>query len=161
MLDVLFDENYSLLLLIYQVRDVIWAGREKEIQRAGLSQMERGVLFTIKILESIGTGIATPTEISLWLFRKPNTVTELVKRMEKKGLVKKIKNLDNRKSIRVIMTEKGAALCQETMKSEFLVQMMSVLTKEERTQLWLCLGKLRNIGLQSLGAAKLQYPQFG
>jgi len=54
--------------------------------------MQAAVLFVVRNMKTA----ATPAEISRRLFREPHTVSELIKRMEKQGLVRKKKDLEKK-----------------------------------------------------------------
>lgn len=79
------DQDYELWVLLHQPRDAVFKAREKELSPYGISTMQAAVLF---IILAIGNE-ATPTEISRWLLREPHSVSNLLSRMEKEGLVTK------------------------------------------------------------------------
>ena len=156
------SQDYRLWILMTQTRDTMWAVREKEVAEYGLSNVETATLF---IIQAIGLSIdrkATPLEISRWLFRKPHSVSELLKRMEKKGLVTKAKDLERKNSVRVAVTEKGRkAYKKVTRQGRAISRMMSTLSEEEHHQLWSCLGKLREKALDEFGTKyRPPFPQF-
>ena len=53
---------------------------------------------------------ATPVELSRQLLRKHHSITGLLLRMEKKGLIIRNKDLKRKNMIRVSMTDKGKAM---------------------------------------------------
>jgi DNA-binding MarR family transcriptional regulator len=150
----LFGEIYNLWVMMHQTTDAMWAAREKElkeINKSGLSIIEFGVLFFIQVIERTNDRKATATEISRWLFRKRNSVSELASRMEKKGLVRKARDSERKSVVRITMTDRGRQLYQQAMaEGQFVSAIMSSLSEEERQQLWLMLGKLRNIAFKNL-----------
>ena len=77
------DRDFKLWVLLHQTRDAVHKSAEKELRRFGLSPMEAALLFAV---HAIGER-ATPAEISRWLFRESHSVSGLLDRMEKKGLV--------------------------------------------------------------------------
>jgi MarR family transcriptional regulator, organic hydroperoxide resistance regulator len=97
------DEDQDLWLLLTHTRYAIFRAREKELQRYGVSPEQVGLLFVVQALGNK----ATPAALSRHILRQPHTVSALVDRMAKRGLVKKVKDLDRKNLVRVVMTEKG------------------------------------------------------
>ena len=113
----------------------------------GISSMEAALLFLIK---AIGDK-ATPAEITRWFIRESHTVSETLSRMESKGLVRKVKDLERKNLVRVILTEKGEQAYNQADKRESIHQIMASLSKEQRQQLKSCLEILREEALKELG----------
>jgi DNA-binding MarR family transcriptional regulator len=74
------------------------------------------------------------------------TITSLIDRMEKKGLVKRAEDCKDRRKIEIQLTPEGKKLYEKAREQyrEFLQKPVSVLTPEETTELLLMLKKLRN-----------------
>jgi DNA-binding MarR family transcriptional regulator len=114
--------------------------REIELRlTADLSGVEASLLAFVK--ESKGP--VTPSVLARQLHREPHTVSGLVSRMEKRGLVKKEKNLGRRNLVRVTLTKKG----EEAFKKQGKVSvpstiMLTALTDKERAALRDYLAKL-------------------
>ena len=89
-------------MLLNQATDATLRARQKELDRYGISAAQAAVLF---IIQAIGEK-ATPAEITRWLFREPHSVSGMLSRMEKQGLVRKVKDLDGKNLVRIAMTEK-------------------------------------------------------
>jgi len=140
------DEDFKLWGLLGQTADVVLRVRWKELNRYGISPIEAGVLFAI---QAIGER-ATPAEITRWLLREPHTVSELLNRMEKEGLVTKTKDLERKNLVRVSITEKGRQAYRQSTKRKSIHKVMSTLSEEERRQLMASLEKLRNRALKEL-----------
>ncbi|MBI4286284.1 MAG: winged helix DNA-binding protein [Chloroflexi bacterium] len=60
----------------------------------------------------------TPTEISRWFIREPNTVSELVSRMEKRKLVRQTSDPERKRIVMVELIEKGKERRQQALKRE-------------------------------------------
>jgi len=149
------DEDYELWVLLYQAKDAIEIAREKELRPYGISPMQAAVLF---IVQAIGDK-ATPAEISRWMFRQHHSVSGLLNRMEKAGLVKKTKDLDRKNLVRVTLTEKGQQAYRDSLKRESLHNIMPSLSKEKRQQLKSYLKELRDTALKEVGNEfKLPFP---
>ena len=91
-----------LWVLIAQTKDAILRARELEYARYGISNERRAVLT---IIQNSG-GRAGPVDIARDLFRELHSVTEMLVRMEKDGLVTRHKGT-GRSRVEVSLTEKG------------------------------------------------------
>jgi DNA-binding MarR family transcriptional regulator len=134
------EADYNLWWWISQMHASINQSREYELARYGLSWIQSAVLFTVNSIN----GNATPTEISHWLMRKKNTVSELLTRMEKRGMIKRVKDAHQKKQVNILLTQKGREMYSRSNKRESLKNIFSCLSKEEHQQLRLLCCKLRN-----------------
>ncbi len=161
MKDILLNEKFNLWILINQTRDIMNAAREKEVEKHGLSAEEQRLMLFVQIMEKTGGEKVTGSDIARWLFRKPSSISELLTRMEKRGLVQRVPDPDNKKSIIIKLTEKGAQLSDKAhSEGELISYLMSSLSEDERHQLWIIIGKLRTLALKELGVQKPPFPQF-
>ena len=147
------DEDFKLWGILGQTFDVVLKTRQKELYRYDLSAVEAGTLWAI---QTIGEK-ATPTKITRWLLREPHTVTELLNRMVKKGLVTKTNDLERRNMIRISVTEKGRQAYGQSTKRKSIHKVMSSLSEEERQQLMASLRKLRDRAFKEL---RIEYKPF-
>jgi len=141
------DQDYKLWVLLDQAEHAVSKAREKELSHYSITTVQAAVLF---IIQAIGNE-ATPAEISRWLFRKSHSVSGLLSRMEKEGLVRKVKDLDRKNMVRVTLTEKGQQIYRQSNKRRFIRKIMSCLSEEEHQQLTSCLERLRNKAFKELG----------
>jgi len=151
------DQDFSLWVFLHQTRDAVFKAREKELSQYEITTMEAGVLF---IIQAIGDK-ATPAEISRWIFREHHTVTALLSRMEKKGLIMKAKanDLGMKKMWTVSLTEKGENAYRQSVKRESIHTAMSPLSENDRQQLESYLKKVRDQALKhSVSAPTLPFP---
>jgi len=140
------EEYYSLWWLVLHVRRALHKARGRELYRHGLTPVEASVLF---VVETIGYR-TTPAEISRWLLKEPHTISGLLDRMEKKGLITKNKDLDRKNLVRVELTEKGHEAYNQSLKRESIYNIMSVLSKRERQQMRKSLLKLFDKSIEEL-----------
>ena len=145
------DQDYKLWGLLHQVKHAIARARGRELSRYGITNTKAAALF---VIQAIGHQ-ATPSEISRWLFREPHSVSNLLSRMEKEGLITKANDLDRKNLIRVALTDKGHQLYNQSAKRESIHWIMSSLSDEERRQLLSFLTTLRRRALQKLGIDKI------
>jgi len=137
----------NLWLLLARTQHIVSKIRHKELRQCGVTINEAAVLFTILRLKRP----ATPAAISQEVHWEPHTVSELLKVMEKKGTIKKVRDLERKNLIRVAITDKGIEAYHKSAQRKSTRQVMSVLTKEEQIQLWTLLAKVRDKGLEQLG----------
>ena len=150
------DPKYQLWALLAQARRALLNVRQKELKPYGISAKKSAL---IRAVEAMTDRTATPAEISRWLFREPHTISELVTRMERQGLVSRAKNLDSKKLVRVSLTEKGREICNQSKKLGSIRRILSCLSEEEQQQLLSYLFRLREEALKELGIKyKLPFP---
>jgi DNA-binding MarR family transcriptional regulator len=124
------DEDQDLWLLMTHARYAIFRAREKELQRYGVSPEQVGLLFVVQALGNK----ATPATISRHIIRQPHTVSALVDRMARRGLVKKVKDLDRKNLVRVVMTEKGKKTYDISTKRGPIHRILGTLSPEEKKE---------------------------
>ncbi|MCX5999499.1 MAG: hypothetical protein NTU41_07885 [Chloroflexi bacterium] len=69
---VTHSEEHEIWILLSQLSDAMLKARENELVPLGLSAVQVGVMYVIRILNKGGI-VATPSEISRWVFREPHT----------------------------------------------------------------------------------------
>jgi DNA-binding MarR family transcriptional regulator len=140
------DLHLNSWIWLSRTRDAVFSARRKELHRYAISARQASVMFVIQALGDK----ATPGEISRWLLREPNSVSEFLKRMEKDGLIKRSPDPRRRNVVRVKLTEKGIKAHQKTTKLESIHKVMAVLSEEEIGQLIKLLEKLWYRALRKL-----------
>ena len=152
---VVNDQDYELWVLLHQVSDAITKAREEELRQYNISMIQAGVLFIVKNAKAP----VTPAEISRWLFREPHTVSGLLNRMQKQGLIKKTKDLDRKNLIRVTLTDKGEKAYQKSRQMKVVPKILNRLSQKERDAFRSQLEKLRTKSLNEIGMKrKLPFP---
>ena len=138
------DEDYELWMLLAHTRYAVLKARSKELHRYHISTSQAGVLF---ILEAMDNN-ATVGQIARWTMREPHSVSSVLNRMKKQGLVKRVSDLQTRNPARFILTKKGRKAYYQAAKRDSIHQIISTLSQEERQQLRLCLQILRDKAVQ-------------
>jgi len=141
------DEDFRLWILLRQSRDAIRKVRARELSQYGITAGQAATLFVIR---AIGEDV-TPAEISRWRLQERHSITAILNRMEKDGLIIKTKDLPRKNQVRVSLTPKGEKVCEQAVKRESIHKILSCLSEEERDQLTSYLGRLRTKALQDLG----------
>jgi len=135
------DRDYDLWNLFTSARYATFRAREKELQRYGLTPGHAQILFVVQALKEN----ARVTEISRYVLRQPHSVSTMVNRMIKLGLVKKVSGAAHKRII--ILTVKGLEAYELTAKRGPVHRIMQSLTEEQRLQfqnaLDIILGKAR------------------
>ena len=105
--------------------------------------------MALLIIQAIDEPV-TAADVSRWSFRETHTVTDILSRMEKQGLIRRDKNLHRKNLVRISLTAKGEEVYNKSLKRESIKRIMSVLSEEERLKLSLYLEKLWNKALHEL-----------
>jgi len=141
--------DYSLWVRLHQTAHAVEEARQRELSKVGLSVMKCAALFLAQVLGNN----ATPAEISRWILREPHTVTSLVNRMEKEGLVTKVKDLGKKNLVRVVATERGRQAYEKTTRlnsMRSIRNILSALSEAEQEQLHSYLERLLRAAIKQL-----------
>jgi DNA-binding MarR family transcriptional regulator len=104
---------------------------DDELREAGITMVQAGILYFVKVTEEP----VTPAMLARWLVRESHTVWAILDRMEKQGLIKKIRGLQRKNIVRVTLTEKGEEACARATEMKVLYNILSCLSPEERDTL--------------------------
>lgn len=140
------DRDFASWVFMARTRDAIFRNRVKELQKHNLSVRQASVLIVLEELDKK----ATPAEVSKWVFREPHSVSDFLKRMERDGLIKRIKDLKRKNMIRIEITDKGREAVHNAKKIEPVHKIMAVLSNEEHRQLMAIMQKLWDKALEEL-----------
>jgi DNA-binding MarR family transcriptional regulator len=141
-----FDDYYNLWLLLSQTRSAIFKVRHKKVGQY-LHPNQAAALVSIWTLD----GQITPGARARRLFLEPHTVSELINRMQRKGLVTKQKDRERGNVVRIKITEKGRDVCKRAVGQSLIHHFMSKLSEEQREKLRESLTILYNEALAELG----------
>lgn len=114
----------ELWVLLYKTAYLIRRCREIELSKKDTSWIQSSVLYQIKKAKIP----PTPADISRLLFRKPHTISGLLNRMEKQGLILKTKDEKKRNLIRILLTQKGDKLLKISNHSKVIEEAMMSLS---------------------------------
>ena len=120
--------HFELWELLARTQHAIINARELELREHGITPTQAYILLRIYQLRNK----ATQAQIANFIFRKQNTVSINVKRMEKQGLLKKNRN-GNR--ITLSLTDKGEQIYKKTLKRQTIDNIMSSLSQKQSEQL--------------------------
>jgi MarR family transcriptional regulator, organic hydroperoxide resistance regulator len=142
------DEYNKLWQKFSQTRAAIIKARQKRVGK--YFHPNWGVALTHIWAQN---GQATPGMLTRALYLEHHSVSELIDRLEKKGLVKRTQDTERKNTVRLSITEKGRQECFHGMQTDFITGIMSSLSGEQRKQFSACLTILHDKSLNELGLA--------
>ncbi len=132
MTETLFtDTNYKMWALLNQTRHAIYQIVGKELKSLGVSPAQAAMLLVIQSINpppSLG-------QLGRLQIREHNSVTVVLNRMMKRGLVIKMKDPQKKSVTRVTLTDEGRNICELVMRSETIPKIFSCLSNKESQQL--------------------------
>ena len=122
-----------LWLLLHRVRDALVACEDSVFKEYGLTTEQYGLLASVK---SYG-GSSRPIDLALLLERSPNSVSMLVDRMVKAGLVRRTRDRRDRRTVNVTVTGKGEKALEPATPAgwEFIQKILSPISYEDKRAL--------------------------
>jgi len=135
--------NYKLLTRLRQAKDAVHSVRQKELKKYGLTPEQAGALH---IIHYFGNN-ATAFELSKALSRKPPALTILLRRLEKRQLIKKTADKNKKTTIRLSLTKKGHDLYHKALELPLLSDIFCKLSVDEKEHLCTVLELLRDTAL--------------
>ncbi len=133
------NENELLWARLFMSAKVVERAREIELSRVHISLIQAMVLYALKLSPEP----LTPSRLARMLCREAHTMSALIDRMEKQGLVKKKHDLARKNLVRVVVTAKGDEAFQRQRSVNTVTNITNSLTKKEREALGTCVDKLR------------------
>jgi len=133
------NENELLWGRLFLAAKVVERAREIELSRVNVSLIQAMVLYALKLSPEP----LTPSRLARMLCREPHSMSALIDRMEKQGLVERKHDLSRKNLVRVVVTPKGEEAFQRQRSMNAVANLTSTLTKEERQALGICVDKLR------------------
>ena len=103
---VKFDFKESRLmvwLLCHQCHNLVSRCEEVMSNSRDITPEQHSVLMAIRYANDP----VKPTDVARWLDRRTHSISLIIDRMQKRGLVKCIRDLPDRRSVRLVMTNKG------------------------------------------------------
>jgi DNA-binding MarR family transcriptional regulator len=140
------DPDINLLIIFDQSSSLLNTAVELELRHLRVTQPQVRILNML----SRENRPVTIDELVDWTFKEFNSVSTLINRMEKRGLIKKIKKNDDLKTY-IVPTEKGNVLYHEQIAERSIHLIFSKISDEEKKQLYNILKKVRDITRNFLG----------
>jgi DNA-binding MarR family transcriptional regulator len=140
------DHTVNLYILLDQTDSIVTNAIELELKHLRVTQPQIRILT---MLSRQGEPV-TLEQLSNWTLKEFNSVSTLINRMEKKGLVKKTKK-DGDLRTYVNLTEKGSRLYHLDVTERSVHLIFEKLSNEERMQLRALLMKVRDATREIMG----------
>lgn len=145
-------DGYKIWSILMQARVAAYHVRRKDLMEYGVSPEQAGILERLYHTQD---KTMTPTRIAEIYLRQPNTITAILRGMERKGLVVLSKDLERKNMIRVTITEKGNQL-RETINANLTEtrKIFDVISDEELEQLENILLRIRDNSIALTSSSK-------
>ena len=142
------DQRLKTWILCHQCYNLVFKCEDAVFAKVGLTTQQHMVLLAIKYINDP----VTVSEVAHWLDRNPNGISTLVDRMEKDGLVKRSRDLRDRRSVRLVMTRKGKDILEQATMSgwELAQEILSCLSDEDMRTLNSFLERMREKAFEYL-----------
>ena len=135
------DKRIILYRSLIRVQGKLQKLSKRHLERYNLSGAEYG------IIRNLGEETLTLSELSQRLLRVNSNTTAMIDNLEAKELVQRVPDPDDRRVIRVRLTEAGRQLRDQVVpkQNEFIHQLLASLTDFETTALTALLDKVEKI----------------
>jgi len=145
--EVSIDKGHALWQMLRRTDRIIYRARQRELDRYGISAETALVLFTVLRLGRR----ATPAVIARQLFLERHSVSEQLIRMEKEGYLQRVKDLERKNYVRIVLTQKGYEAYRKSSRRRSTRAIMAALNTEEQEQMWALLARIRAKALSQMG----------
>ena len=148
-----FEDSYKgAWILLRQAYNLILKCEDRVFSEYGLTTEQHAVLMVIKHIDAP----VRPTDVARWLDRSVNSVSMIVDRMVKAGLVRRTRDRKDRRTVFVTITSKAEkAFVPATAAGWGLIQeILSPLSDEDRLTLIKLLEALRDKAYDYLGSGE-------
>jgi len=128
-----FEDGNLVLRLWYashRTRALLKMCEDKIYGEYNLTTEQYTVLVSIKYMG----GVARPSDIAQWIGRSPNSVSMIVDRMVKDGLLRRVRDRRDRRVVNVSITKKAEDSLEPAIRAgwEFIQKITSPLSNEEK-----------------------------
>ncbi|MBN1850621.1 MAG: MarR family transcriptional regulator [Deltaproteobacteria bacterium] len=141
------EKNIELDILMELTRDAIRKVRKIEFDGYGIHPRRYALLLILQDMDDI----PTPAQLARRLVRERHSVSELLSKMEKDKLVKKVNDVVHKNRVRVLLTKKGSRLTDLASKRESIHAVFSILNKPKLQHLYTLLERIRDSILVDYG----------
>lgn len=125
---------------IFVTAAALHRARELELAAAEISLPQAAVLYFV----SSSPEPITPMKLSRLIHKEPHTMSALLVRMEKQGLIKRTRDMERKNWVRVSLTKKGEAAFRRQLSERTAMNITARLSREEVAALNAVLRKLHD-----------------
>jgi len=140
------DKEYDLWILLSRVYHLIAMLRKLELSKYNIMPVQSYILFIIKALGNE----TTPSKISEYVYQQRSSISDILNRMVKQGLIRKTNKTGGNKRVIVTLTAKGEKALSFSKHREYLHKVMSSLTENKKRQLESAMEILRDSAINEL-----------
>ncbi len=144
------DKEYDLWILLSRVYHLIAKLRNLELLKYNILPVQSYILFIIKALGNE----TTPTEISGYVYQQRSSISDILNRMVKQGLIVKRNQSGGNRRVIVTLTNNGERALALSADREYLHKVMSSLTEGKKRQLESSLEMLRDAAINELSVTQ-------
>ena len=155
MTNITADEHH-LWIVLHQVYNLMLKCEEIASSKAGLSREKYDVLMAIKFYNVVEETEVIETNLARVLYRSTNSISTIVDRMEAEGLIGKLRDLPDRRAIRLVVTPKAEKILQKAAKPylELIKRLCSVYTLKDLKSTIEAMEKLKKKATDESGLKK-------
>ena len=126
------EVDIDLIWLVSQVTAILRRIMQHELKDSPVSV---DGLWVLAIIMMLGNS-ATPSQLSQWMVRRPNTISAMTTRLEEKGYIEKQRTTgpNNRACLNIVLTEKGKQVIEVILGTTRIPEAFSGLTLQEKQQ---------------------------
>jgi DNA-binding MarR family transcriptional regulator len=140
------EKEYDLWILLSRVYHLIAMLRKLELSKYNILPVQSYILFIIKALGNE----TTPSNVSEYVYQQRSSISDILNRMVKQGLIKKTNKTGGNKRVIVTLTAKGEKALNLSKNREYLHKVMSSLTDGKKQQLESAMEILRDAAINEL-----------
>ena len=139
-------------VLAHRTRDLFRKCEDKVLGEYNITAEQYRALIAV---EYLGDPVR-PTDVARWLLRKGNSASMLIDRMVKAGLVRRIRDMHDRRVVRVVMTSKGRETFEQATPVFWglIEEILSSLSYEDKCTLISLLERLRDTAFAYINPEK-------
>ena len=117
-------------MLFLQTFDAVSRYSETQLAKEGISKTR----YTVLVMLDNAQAPPTLTELSRWMFRSKNSTTTVIDHMERDGLVQRVRDARDGRSVRVAATEAGRELFDQVRQPsrELVYRIMACFEEEDK-----------------------------
>lgn len=117
--------------LLHDVDTLIWSARDRELEPLGVTTQQSAMLHHIDVLGDR----ATVSNIATRLKRDASSVSDMLTRLEDRGLAKRYIDLADRRQVNVFLTQKGRDTCDRSRGDSAIRRILTHLSPEDLQRL--------------------------
>lgn len=138
-------DEHRLWVIFHQTHDLLGKYEDKVLEDAHLTKEQHLILWLIEFMTDGNDNPVILSDLASSLFRNLNSVSTIVNRMEKNGLIKKYRDLPDQRAIRLVVTPKGKEAFRNAIIPNGLLikEVFSAFSEDEMATLITFIKKLR------------------